>query len=940
MLTAEQLYEIIIHKDDSTIGPDGQPRNRAASALYSLWEDYRKRNAANVDALDFSEAMTAMMEKAEQVIRQRANKELFVIGLQNEVAGFQAAYNNLPPQLREQGTMKETFDIVSAVKGPEEGQYERDMADLMENLIMVNDTVKSFRFGTHPAKLKLNADYEAKKIDDDDYNDRLDDLEAMEQANQDNLKATVATILAKDNLRRNQGLRAAVTPKLVDALAQRMLEHGQEFPEFTLIWNAINQKANNAEGLKAAFNMTSRTDLANRIDPAAEAVENRLREEAAAMAKEAEDKAKEAAEKEAAQTSAEQNQPVVEKKEPVVEQPQPSNEELEYQKMFHRQAEKVVRIKEHLEEVANGGHGGQPKPGFTVEDYQHSVACLAAMDNLHGRNQTSAALNPALLKDEIDQVMQKKGISILTASLNVNAGEKRSLEGILREWQFNSMADAVGEAETKVHKETKDNFFAKHEELAKNAIRIKGNLDQLREGTHETQRSGDLTLENYLALRQAYTKNLKENLASLIALDNFRRTGEFNILNDPDRLQTETDRIMGSKRLDAAIATLSPESGEGKTLEKMFRELKKGTLVKTFAAGGNLWAQAGTTKDSAQEEVVAPEPGETEKKQNVEAGENVGTEPEPVTAEQESSKAPWHSDDSPIVRFFVKLEKLREELEASKESILYTPDTSARSQDLLELFALRDLGKTAPLAPVSDDDVNKRMKEIRTNQGGNLEYALYQNVLRQQRNHQVRKQLYEEQGLEYTEGDKIYERLLNTLQSGQNTKEFIESIEKVTGLNRLFPQNSSIEKAAGPNKPFPENSPAQLFQDKLKELRADIAAADQDGAMYSLNVVQCRKGMAYLIALRDLGKTDPLTPVSEIQVNARANQIYNAKGNPEYALYQKLDKSIRSGNFGAFRRVVGKITGGESADEFAAAVSEASGIKLENAAEKAAGPTL
>ena len=98
MFTAEQLYEILKHKDGTGIGRDGQVKNKAGAALYSLWEDYKNKSASELDLNEaaFSIALNTMMEKADRGIRNGLTrggfKQYFDEYLKGDVSRFGTAY--------------------------------------------------------------------------------------------------------------------------------------------------------------------------------------------------------------------------------------------------------------------------------------------------------------------------------------------------------------------------------------------------------------------------------------------------------------------------------------------------------------------------------------------------------------------------------------------------------------------------------------------------------------------------------------------------------------------------------------------------------------------------------------------------------------------------------------------------------------------------------
>ena len=469
MLTVEQLYEIMTHKND-TVGPDGDPRNRAASALYSLWEEYRKKNAA--EEIGFSDALSTMMAKAERVIQEGADQETFAKELRSEVAGFRSAYDKLPDQVRDQGTLKAAFDAVSAMN-PDELAYEREMAKRMEDLVMGNDTVMKFRADTHPAQAKLHEMVEDWSIAPNAYEKAAENVKEMRKASENDLRNTLAVMMAMDSLRRNEDLKAAVDPQKVDAEAKKLMNDSLQFK---MAWNVIGMMeykdgqtepmAYNAEGLKRAFRLLSLPDLAKRIDPAADIVTARLKAEAENLAKETQKSkaAKTDAKKKKAviednqpviaaeQPVAAEDQPVIAEDQPVTEDRQLDNEkelvmeeketdkvvsskdldELAYEKEMAALMESLVMTNDSVLKFQAGTHPAYDKPNQILHDktkdatdyadaledvkemqkaneefLMSHLATIMAMDSLHRSKGPKAATDPQQVDELAEQLMEK-----------------------------------------------------------------------------------------------------------------------------------------------------------------------------------------------------------------------------------------------------------------------------------------------------------------------------------------------------------------------------------------------------------------------------------------------------------------------------------------------------------------------------------------------------
>ena len=123
MFTAQQLYEILTHKDDESLRADGQPQKRTADLLYSLLDGYKKNRPDDLLEFDFAEALDTMLQKAEivkdVVDSLSETKEYFAKQVQDVVDKFHAAYAKLPKQIREQAKLVE-FSRELGIAAPRE----------------------------------------------------------------------------------------------------------------------------------------------------------------------------------------------------------------------------------------------------------------------------------------------------------------------------------------------------------------------------------------------------------------------------------------------------------------------------------------------------------------------------------------------------------------------------------------------------------------------------------------------------------------------------------------------------------------------------------------------------------------------------------------------------------------------------------------------------
>ncbi len=765
MLTAQQLYEIIAHKDDTEIGTDGQPRNKTAKALYSLVDHYKEHPAdtGNMEELLFSSALNRMVERAERVINKKASESDFKTILSDEVGKFNTTFDRLPREVREQGPVREAFDIILPEQNPDKLAYDREVKSLTEELLRQHEDLMLLNAGTHPAQTGPEPLTQ-------------EELETRKKEAAERIDEVFTSLLAMDDLQKASGWKSALDPEQ----RKRAAEKTAFSPVAMMALGGVKEVARNPAEVADMFRQLGRTELQAQIAPAAEAVEAE-RQKAAAQV---------------------------------------------YEQDSKLLAEEAIRTFKVVRQLIDGKHPAFRDKRMSAEDRQEmlerntenlraSIATLVAMEKFRNAGDFVSATDPQKLEESADAVMAKKdgGLDYIMNTLTSGTGtpDMAFLFRNAKMPELPGLSKLIVDAQESVEQKTKAAFQEDYDALARQVVSAKDNLDQLRMDAPEGQQNGKAYQEN--------REELRMNLASLIAMDNFRRKGEYAVISDPGRLKAETERVLQSKGLETAMESLAPGKGDGKSLEEVSRELlKRATLAKTVAAlEGNMRQKPGSAKEREAESVVS----EAEK-----------TEPQPEWTEAGVTKGQ-------------KAETVVSEAEETEK------------KDWEPVFPEEPLRKSSPEHP-----------QWRT------------------------------------------------------------APEE--------PQRKSVPaEGKGAANQYSPDCPIMRFQAKLQELREDIKMSTLS-PLYELDVTQCRVGLARLFALRDIGKTNPLDPVTDEQVKARIHHIYHTKGNPEFKLYQDIDKKILSGDTRVFKRVVGAITGEETSKEFAKTVSKASWIKLQDVKEQKA----
>ena len=129
MFTARQLYAILVNKDDTGLWADGQPKNRAATLLYALWEGYRDRRPVNQSERDFASALDRMMDASESsagfLKGVPGAEDIFASTFGGFVYDFRRAYDDLPNEIKEQDKINQIVAEVNALSARKAAEDEK-----------------------------------------------------------------------------------------------------------------------------------------------------------------------------------------------------------------------------------------------------------------------------------------------------------------------------------------------------------------------------------------------------------------------------------------------------------------------------------------------------------------------------------------------------------------------------------------------------------------------------------------------------------------------------------------------------------------------------------------------------------------------------------------------------------------------------------------------
>ena len=806
MFTAQQLFEILVNKDDASLRADGQPSNRAATLLYALWEGYRDERPRNQPELDCANALDRMMDTSESsagFLKGVPNAEgIFASTFGRFVDDFRRAYDALPKEIKEQEKINQIAVEVEALSARKAEEAEKAASEIKEEV---------------KEEIKEEAPEETGVIEEGP---------AEEEAEKDQLETNEAASEIKEEVQEEIEEEA---PEETGVIEEKPLEGAEkEQPETNEAASAV--KEDNREKIKEKYKATmdvieeapeEEVDQ-EQLEPEKDApiikeevkgevnneVEGEIEEEAEEVDKE-QPETKEAASavKETVsqvQNGSESDSQKLNEPEQSVKTPKDRFEEemrnltelfyTEYERYhLHKEKESAARNENNAEEISKNTSEREKAEKRLKDD----LATIVVMDQLRQNENWNAALDRSELNKRKEELRGTNSFGTLWGFVDKIKLGMASLVRSLRSFTSADLADRLVKAEetvterrkqaaavqgaqavsqTEMQKpEAKEAFDKLSKELAESTAKIFETVIQLRDETHPWQQEGSpLSAEELKDLVAVNNENLKANIAALVAMDNFRAAGKFEAAADPDQLESATNKILESTGIETVMAAILSTMGEEgpKNLTALFQRIDRRELSDLFAGVEKpaLNGQTQKNEEKAQEPDKKPE--------NVEKTQEPEKKPETENKEQGPEKKPENRElteaDSPIRRFQAELKKLQEDVKASESGQARLNIAESR-KGVLKLLALREMGadqKIGPHTPVSDQAVQKRMKGILQKKG------LYQAV-------------YERLKSEYKIG-----KVVEAIQGGESTKEFRS---KLMNAAELKPKEEKKETSVGPN---------------------------------------------------------------------------------------------------------------------------------------------
>ena len=403
-------------------------------------------------------------------------------------------------------------------------------------------------------------------------------------------------------------------------------------------------------------------------------------------------------------------------------------DELAYDRKAAALMESIVRKNDAIGQLRAGTHPLQTREKpmspaqltemetANAEGLKRELALLMAMDDLRKAGDLKAALDPAKRKAEAEKVTQKIEFKLTWTTIEQRSPDAEGLARAFQDGRRPELAALVGPAAQAVEahgqQDAEMQFRQEFQEMAENAVRTFEVIRQLDVGTHPACKDEHMLDSDLEDLRNANLANLRAHIATLAAMEKFRKLGDFVSATDPEKLEAESDRIMEEKAkgLDSLMAPLSSKAGNT-TLADLFANV--GVTEMSVLMGVAQKSVEQKDRQAALARQTGPENAELRTEQ-------IDTQPE--MGAQEPSLI------SPQERFNAKREMLQKTAklyQSGGENV--QPDINQFRRDLRELFALRELVQRDPHTPVTDLQVREQEQRIKR-EGGQLN-KLYMHVL-------------------------------------------------------------------------------------------------------------------------------------------------------------------------------------------------------------------
>ncbi len=841
MFTAQQLFEILVNKDDASLRADGQPSNRAATLLYALWEGYRDERPRNQPELDFANALDRMMDTSESsagFLKGVPNAEnIFASTFGRFVDDFRRAYDALPKEIKEQEKIdqiavevealsarkaeeaeKAASEIKEEVKeeikeeapeetgvieeGPPEEEAEKDQLETNEAASEIKEEVQEEieeeapeetgvieekpLEGAEKEQPETNEAASAVKEDNrekikEKYKATMDVIEEApeEEVDQEQLEPEKDASIIKEEVEEEIKKGA---PEETGVIEEGPAEEEADKEQLETNEAASAVKEDNREKIKEKHKATM--DVIEEA-PAEEEVDQEQPEinEAASAVKETGSQAQNGSESDGQKLN-EPEQSVKTPKDRFEEEMRNLTELFytEYERYhLYKEKESAARNGDNAEEISKNASEREKAEKRLKDD----LATIVVMDQLRQYENWNAALNRSELNKRKEELRGTNSFGTLWGFVDKIKLGMASLVRSLRSFTSADLADRLVKAEETVT-ERREQAAAAVSQTEMQKPEAKETFDKL---SKELAESTAKIFETVIQLRdethpwqQEGSPLSAEELKDLVAVNNENLKANIAAL-------VAMDNFRAAGKFEAAADPDQLESATNKILESTGIETVMTAILSTMGEEGpkNLTDlfQRIDRRELSDLFAGVEKPalnGQTQK--NEEKAQGPEKKPVNENKEQGPEKKPENRElteaDSPIRRFQAGLKKLQEEVKAYDSGKARLNIAESR-KGILKLLALREMGadqNIGPNTPVSDQEVRDRMHAILQKKGDG--HSLYRAV-------------YDCLKSEYKIG-----KVVAAIQGGEPTKEFRS---KLMNAAELKPKEKETKKEAsvGPN---------------------------------------------------------------------------------------------------------------------------------------------
>ncbi len=441
--------------------------------------------------------------------------------------------------------------------------------------------------------------------------------------------------------------------------------------------------------------------------------------------------------------------------------------------------------------------------------------------------------------------------------------------------------------------------------LMEDIVRENDTVKQIWAGTHAAQTAPKpLSREQLDRLEAQNTQNLRDDLATLLAMDNLRKAGNGDLKDalDPECRKAETEKVKKSVEFRLALTAVEQRALNTEGLGKAFGDIGRSELAaRVAAAAETLEARKQLNQEKEQEfrrDFQELAEGTVRAYNNLKQIQN--------------RTHPAFQNELMTAEDLKDLKEKNEEIVRANLATIVVMDQFRRNGDFASATDPERLEAAVDMyMEEKSEGLDIAIRSLTGSGKIDLE-ALFR------RDHKP--ELAVLMGVAKTSVEQK-DRLAAQV-GPDGPKETREQIKETRE------QTKSSEPSASPD------SPLMRFQAKLAELKNAVGPSGEGGSRNQTDLSQLRQGLQTLFALRVLCETDPKTPVTDDQVREQRLRLMNDSREAS-----KLCRGVlRIKDRYRLEKVVDAIQGNESPEEFLKNVRDAAGLR--KAYKKRSGPDL